>query len=212
MKPSVPINATTAFFTRLPQSGLHERGCVLIPDTWERKLFGSLLKTAQREIRDGLPSLFPRLWRYALVLTASQNAAFDLAQETCLRALEKSDQFEPGTHLDRWLFRIAHRIWLNERRALAVRRGGGLHPVEDIEIPDLNLDSETNVWVQQVLHAVYALPEAQRDCVILAYVEGFKCAEVAEILTIPIGTVMSRLAAARTSIAGRLRDKGEKLG
>lgn len=163
-------------------------------------------------MRDGLGAIFPRLWRYALILTSNKDAAYDLAQATCLRALEKHDKFESGTHLDRWLFRIAHRIWLNELRATAVRRGGGLQPVEDIDIPDNKLPAETNYFVQEVLSTVYKLPEAQRACVLLVYVEGFKYAEAAEILNVPVGTIMSRLSAARKTLARRLSDEGAKTG
>ncbi len=163
-------------------------------------------------MRDGLPAVFPRLWRYALVLTSNRDAALDLAQATCLRAMENHDKFEAGTALDRWLFRMAHRIWLNELRATAVRRGGGLQPVEDIDIPDTNMSAEMNIYVGEVLKAVYELPEAQRSCVLLAYVEGFKYAEVADILEIPVGTVMSRLAAARKTIRTRMTDEGVRTG
>ncbi len=135
-----------------------------------------------------------------------------MAQATCLRALENHDKFEPGTTLDRWLFRMAHRIWLNELRAAAVRRGGGLQPVEEVEIPDTSISAETNFFVREVLHTVYELPEAQRTCVLLVYVEGFKYAEAAEILDIPVGTVMSRLATARKTVTSRLNDKDANTG
>nr|WP_299870242.1 RNA polymerase sigma factor [uncultured Hoeflea sp.] len=156
--------------------------------------------------------MFPRLWRCALVLTSNRDAAFDLAQATCLRALENHEKFEAGTALDRWLFRMAHRIWLNELRATAVRRGGGLQPIEDIDIPDTNMSAETNIFFGEVLQTVNELPEAQRTCVLLAYVEGFKYAEVAEILDIPVGTVMSRLAAARKTVSSRMKDEDVRTG
>lgn len=169
-------------------------------------------RSAEREIRDGLTTLFPRLWRYSLVLTSNKEEADDLAQATCLRALENHEKFEAGSNLDRWLFRIAHRIWLNQLRATAVRRGGGLQPVEDFEIPATNLPAETNIFVQEVLHTVYNLPEAQRVCVLLVYVEGFKYAEAAEILGIPKGTIMSRLSAARKTLAASLNDESVQTG
>lgn len=147
-----------------------------------------------------------------MVLTSNKDAANDLAQATCLRALEKAGSFQPGTHLDRWLFTIAHRMWLNDLRANAVRRGGGLQAVEDIDLPDTNPDAETNFFAQEVLHIVNALPEAQRSTVLLVYVEGFKYAEAAEILDVPIGTVMSRLAAARKTVVAQTSEKGSKLG
>lgn len=146
------------------------------------------------------------------MLTSNKEAANDLAQATCLRALEKADNFEQGTHLDRWLFTIAHRIWLNDLRAIAVRRGGGLLAVEDIDLPDPRPDTETNYFAREVLQSVNALPEAQRATVLLVYVEGFKYAEAAAILDVPIGTVMSRLAAARKTVVAQMGEKGSKLG
>lgn len=174
------------------------------------RIFGK--KTSEAEIRSGLPTVFPRLWRYALVLTASTDTANDLAQATCLRALEQHDKYLAGTQLDRWLFRMAHRIWLNELRSATVRRGGGLHPVETVEIMDPQLDAETNYFVQQVLSSIYILPEGQRACVMLVYVEGFKYAQAADILNVPIGTVMSRLAAARKTVTHCMGDKGNMPG
>ena len=174
------------------------------------RLFGK--KSSEQEIRDGLEAVFPRLWRYALVLTSNRAAADDLAQATCCRALEKAESYQPGTHLDRWLFTIAHRMWLNDLRANAVRRGGGLLAVEEIDLPDPAPDAETNFYAREVLSSVNALPEAQRACVLLVYVEGFKYAEAAEILDVPIGTVMSRLAVARKTVVAQMSDMGAKLG
>lgn len=169
-------------------------------------------KNSEREVREGLPEVFPRLWRYALVLTSNRDAASDLAQATCLRALENHEKFEAGTQLDRWLFRMAHRIWLNELRATAVRLGGGLQSIEDVDIPDRKISADTNIFVGQVLQSISALPEAQRTCVLLVYVEGFKYAEAARVLDIPVGTVMSRLAAARKTVNRRMNDEDAKTG
>lgn len=152
-------------------------------------------------VRRGLPQVFPRLWRYAVSLTGRRDWGDDLAQTTCVRALDRAHQFQPGTHLDRWLFTMAKRIWLNELRARKVRTGGGLVPVEEIDLPDHAPDQETNILAREVLNKVNALPEAQRQAVFLVYVEGYSYKEAAEIMEIPIGTVMSRLAAARKSIA-----------
>lgn len=169
---------------------------------WPIKLFSR--KTPQDEVRAGLSAVAPRLWRYCIVLSGSREVAKDLSQAACLRALEKADQFEAGTHLDRWVFRIAQRIWLNELRSQTVRRGGGLVPVEDSDIASNDLTSETNIFVSEVLTQVRALPEAQRSTVMLVYVEGFSYREAAEVLDIPIGTVMSRLAAARKTLQTKL--------
>ncbi len=169
-------------------------------------------KRALEDVRRGLPPLFPRLWRYCLALTSNRERANDLAQAACVHALEKSKHFEPGTHLDRWLFRLTQRLWLNQLRADAVRAGRGLLPVEEIDLPDNKSDPHANLYAKQVLSEVVGLPEAQRVTVMLVYVEGHSYREAADILEIPIGTVMSRLAAARKTLASRLERHEKKLG
>jgi RNA polymerase sigma-70 factor (ECF subfamily) len=127
--------------------------------------------------------------------------ADDLVQATCLRALERAEQFVAGTRLDRWLFSILHSIWLNEIRARRVRQGQGFVDADETLTFDGARDTETHVMANQVLKQVNALPEAQRSAVFLAYVEGLSYREVAAILDVPIGTVMSRLAAARAKLS-----------
>lgn len=72
-----------------------------------------------------MPEVFPRIWRYAFSLTGSRDGADDLAQAACLRAIEKASQFKVGSHLDRWMFRITHNLWISELRKDRVRKGGG---------------------------------------------------------------------------------------
>jgi len=155
----------------------------------------------QNVVRAGITPIFPRLWRYCLVLTSNHDRANDLAQAACLRAIEKAHQFVDGTTLDRWIFRIAQRLWFNELRSDAVRRGGGLATIDEIDIPDPKSDPETNLYAREVLLSVMGLPEAQRATVLLVYLEGYSYKEAAETLEIPIGTVMSRLSAARAKLA-----------
>ena len=158
-------------------------------------------EVSRREVRAGLEPCLARLWRYALVLTRANDAADDLVQATCLRALERADQFAPGTRLDRWLFAILRSIWLNEIRARRIRQGGGFVDAEDALTSDGAHDIETNILTTEVLKAVGRLPEAQREAVLLVYAEGYTYAEAASALSVPIGTVMSRLAAARATLA-----------
>lgn len=150
-------------------------------------------------MRAGLDAVYPRLWRYALARTGRREWADDLAQATALRAIEKAHLFDPETHLDRWLFRMAQRVWLNELRSRKVREGGGLVPVEDIEHPSAN-NIETNILASEVLTRISELPEVQRVTVFLVYVEGYRYAEAAAHLDVPIGTIMSRLATARKTL------------
>lgn len=148
------------------------------------------------QVRAGLSDLMPRLWRFGLVLSGDREQASDLAQAAALRALERADQFQPGTRLDRWCFTILSSIWKNELRARAVRRGQGLIPVEDagLEAPD---HSGVNIQAREVLSHMMHLPEAHRETLFLVYIEGYSYAEAAERLEIPVGTVMSRLANGR---------------
>ena len=74
-------------------------------------------------------------------------------------------------------------------------------PIEDVNLTDTNLDPEANILGSEVLSAVMRLPDEQRMTVFLAYVEGYTYKECAEMLDIPIGTVMSRLASARGKLA-----------
>jgi RNA polymerase sigma-70 factor (ECF subfamily) len=149
----------------------------------------------------GLAPELKRLWRFGLVLSGNRDTAEDLVQATCVRAIERSHQFMPGTRLDRWLFSILHSIWINELRARRVRQGGGLVDAESALIFDGARSIETNILAGQVLRSVQDLPEAQRETVFLVYVEGLTYREAAELLKVPIGTVMSRLAAARSRLA-----------
>ncbi len=142
-----------------------------------------------------------RLWRYALVLSRANDAADDLVQATCLRAIERADQFVPGTRLDRWLFAILRSIWLNEIRSRKIREGGGFVDAEEALSVDGARQIEANIFVTEVLQAISRLPEAQRETVLLVYGEGYSYAEAAGALGIPIGTIMSRLASARAALA-----------
>jgi RNA polymerase sigma-70 factor (ECF subfamily) len=154
----------------------------------------------RQEVTAGLEANLARLWRYGLVLSGARDVADDLVQATCVRAIERADQFQAGTRLDRWLFSILRSIWLNELRSRRVREGGGFVDAAEALVVDGSREIETNIFAGQVLREVGGLPEAQREAVLLVYVEGLSYREAAEVLTVPIGTVMSRLAAARLTL------------
>ncbi len=153
------------------------------------------------EVRAGLATHLARLWRYATVLSGARHVADDLVQATCLRAIERADQFAPGTRLDSWLFSILRSIWLNELRARHIREGSGFIDATEALVFDGAREIETNIIAAQVLTAVGRLPEAQREAVLLVYGEGYTYDEAAEIMGVPIGTVMSRLASARRAMS-----------
>jgi RNA polymerase sigma-70 factor (ECF subfamily) len=141
-----------------------------------------------------------RLWRYALTLSLASDIAENLVKATCARAIERADQFVAGTRLDRWLFAMLRSIWLNEIRARRIREGGGFaDPEAALPIEAAHL-IETNIVAAEVLNEIGRLPEAQRETVLLVYGEGYSYVEASIALEIPIGIVMSRLAAARAAL------------
>jgi RNA polymerase sigma-70 factor (ECF subfamily) len=157
---------------------------------------------SRAEVRAELGSCLARLWRYAVSLSKEPDVAGDLVQATCVRAIERADQFTPGTRLDRWLFVILRSIWLNEVRARRIRQGEGWIDSERALTVDGAKEIETNILAGEVLMEISRLPETQREAVLLVCGEGYSYAEAANLLKIPIGTVMSRLAAARSRLAG----------
>jgi len=156
---------------------------------------------SRREVRAGLEPSLARLWRYAVVLSRARDVADDLVQATCLRAIERADQYVPGTRVDRWLFAILRSIWLNEIRSQRIREGGGFVDAADALTTDGAREIEMNITAAAVLRAIDRLPEAQRETVLLVYGEGYSYAEAAAALGVPIGTIMSRLAAGRAALA-----------
>jgi hypothetical protein len=84
-------------------------------------------------------------------------------QATCLRAIERADQFASGTRLDRWLFAILRSIWLNDIRAHRIRMGGGFVDGEEALSTDGAHIIETNILAAEALKAIDRLPEAQRE-------------------------------------------------
>lgn len=88
-----------------------------------------------------------------------------------------------------------------------VRRGGGLVAVEETEIEDPSQNPETDMIKKEIQMSVLRLPEAQRQTVMLVYVEGYSYRDAAMILNIPVGTVMSRLATARATLGAKFRDR-----
>jgi RNA polymerase sigma-70 factor (ECF subfamily) len=161
----------------------------------------AMSEASRREVRAGLEASLARLWRYALMLSKARDVADDLVQATCLRAIERADQFVPGTRVDRWLFAILRSIWLNEIRSQRIREGGGVVDAADALTTDGEREIEMNITASAVLRAIDLLPEAQRETVLLVYGEGYSYAEAAAALGVPIGTIMSRLAAGRAALA-----------
>lgn len=162
-----------------------------------------LVYEAEESLSAALPAALPRLWRFALRLAGDRHDAEDLLQRTCLRALERQHQLQPGTSPLSWMFSIMHSVWLNEVRSRQIRNQAGMQWDEDLleTLADTSaLDPETDALHRQILAAVARLPDAQRAVMLLVAVEGLSYREAAEVLEVPIGTIMSRLARARLTV------------
>jgi RNA polymerase sigma-70 factor, ECF subfamily len=153
---------------------------------------------------EDMVALLPRLWRFALSQSRQRVLADDLVQQTCQRALERRPQFIAGTRLDHWMFAILVSIWRNHIRSEKVRRGFGT--VEATQLSDDGQIGEADnaILKSQVMTAVTRLVDWQRELVVLVYVEQMSYQDAANVLDIPLGTVMSRLAAAKTALASLL--------
>lgn len=152
------------------------------------------------EIRRGLEALLPRFWRFALSLTGRRDQAEDLVQTTCVRMLARAHRYEPGTHLDRWGFTLMLNLWRSEIRRPAASQ---MLDIDDCDEPAAgeNHSPEQQTYHRQVLAEIDRLPAEQRVAVTLVYGEGFSYREAADLMETPIGTVMSRLHAARRRLA-----------
>jgi len=176
----------------------------------------------ERFERDAMP-LLPSLYSAALRLTRNPSDAEDLVQETFLRAYRGFRGFTEGTNIRAWMYRILTNTFINSYR----KRQREPVTVLEEEIPDWYLydhmsgDGQAASAEAEVLNripdedvkaALEALPESFRLAVWLADVEGFSYKEIAEILDIPIGTVMSRLHRGRKALEKRLWDTVRERG
>jgi RNA polymerase sigma-70 factor (ECF subfamily) len=152
--------------------------------------------------RAALLEALPRLRRFARSLTGNRHDADDLVQATVERALERGMPNEVDAL--RWLFKVCKNIWIDELRAHAVRANAALLP-ELAEEPTVSGESVAlgELTLREVDRAMAALPVEQRTVLSLVAVEGLAYREAAEVLDVPIGTVMSRLARARAALAAR---------
>src|SRR4051794_29304916 len=105
----------------------------------------SRLSIRRKAVQEGLPPLLKRLWRYGLVLSGNADVAHDLVQATCLRALEKCEQFQPDTQISRWTYTILSSIWKNELRSRRVRMGQGFVDPEIALIADGAREMDMNL-------------------------------------------------------------------
>jgi RNA polymerase sigma-70 factor (ECF subfamily) len=155
-----------------------------------------------------LTALLPRLRRFARGLTHDGADADDLCQQTVERALRSRQQWQEGTRLDAWVYRIMRNQWIDEVRARTRRSQTFAHEEEGINVGMAgDRDTENRVELGNVGRALARLPDEQREAVVLVLVEGFAYKEAAEIIGVPQGTLTSRLGRGREAL---LRELGEQ--
>lgn len=170
-----------------------------------RKLIQRVCQLGQFE--DRLVHARDRLYRVAFAWCHDGHLADDLVQDTCAKALRRRSQLRDMETMDAWLFRILHNCWYDFLRA-----GRDTVVFDEADFPDtqtpeglhMRLDS-----INSVRLAIAALPMGQRQVVTLVDLERFSYAEVAEIVEVPIGTVMSRLCRARKALRQHIGDQRE---
>jgi RNA polymerase sigma-70 factor, ECF subfamily len=141
----------------------------------------------------------PRLRRYARALTRDLTRADDLVQGCLTRAVAKQHLWQPGTDLRAWLFTILHNAHVNDVRRSA--RDGNTVSIDDIA-PTLTTQSNAiaTLELRDLERALAKLPQEQREVILLVGLEGMRYDEVAAILSVPVGTVRSRLLRGRDQL------------
>ena len=160
------------------------------------------------DIKVEMVALVPRLRRFAFSISGSRDEGEDLVQAACVKALDRLDQFQPGTRLDSWMFRIVQTTWIDRVRSRS-RRGETGSEEELALVSDQGKGARTaenRLTLARVRQAMGTLPEDQRVVLALVAIEGYSYKAAAETLEIPVGTVMSRLARARSKLLPLLKE------
>lgn len=165
---------------------------------------------AQRELTEKIEASRERLYRVAFAWSHDAALADDLSQETLTRGLARIEQLREAERLSSWLFSILHRCWIDHLRGRREDLDEEALAELPSELPGPDGQVETQETVNRVRAAIAVLPLGQRQVVTLVDLEEFTYAEVAEVLAIPIGTVMSRLCRARGALRGLLEPATEQ--
>jgi RNA polymerase sigma-70 factor, ECF subfamily len=156
------------------------------------------------DLRQALTAVLPRLRRFGLALTGSASDADDLVQNTCERALKHADQLRELIRLDAWLYGIMRNLWVDEMRHRKVRRHDDIDAASDVIGEDGQATADGRIRLAAVRRAMSQLPTDHRVVLMLVCVDGLTYKEAADVLGIPVGTIMSRLSRARQDLHERL--------
>ena len=157
---------------------------------------------------DQLGALLPRLRRFAHALSRDAADADDLTQSTVERALRSKAQWQAGTRLDSWAYRIMRNLWIDMARARSRKARMEAPPVEaELVGEDPRQAMDAAVDLKRMMAAMEQLPDEQREVVALILIEGFGYREVCEMLDLPMGTVSSRLVRGRNRLLAMVGER-----
>lgn len=160
------------------------------------------MSTAVDLVGKQLIALLPNMRRFALSLCRNSAIADDLVQLACERALANAGSFQPGTRFDAWIFRIIRNLWIDQvRRDKTAGHQEQIDELQDFIPAPGETAAEARLLLGETWRAISALPQEQREVLVLVCVEELSYRDTADALDIPIGTVMSRLARARMNLA-----------
>src|SRR5690349_7233291 len=157
--------------------------------------------------------LFDQLYNFAHWLTQNREEAEDLVQETYAKALKGFSSFQLGTNFRAWIYRILRNTFLTSRTGLKVTMTVPLDPEDEPELAVEHDTPETLLFERSnrelLRSAIDELPAYYREILLLCEVEEMSYQEISETLSVPIGTVMSRLSRARSTLRERLRPQAQ---
>lgn len=152
---------------------------------------------------EALIALIPRLRRYARMLCADAAASDDLVQETLERACARLSSWRPGSDLRAWVFAIMHNLFISETRRPRHRFERPMEPASELFDAPQQVDHDPAVsWglAVDLERALRQLPDVQRQILLLIAFEDMSYEQVADVLGVPVGTVMSRLSRGRARL------------
>ena len=159
------------------------------------------------DLRPALLALMPRLRRFGIALSGSAEDAEDLVQDVCERVLRRADQIRDQARVDAWIYGIMRNLWLDRVRSRRHRRHEELSAADEVASDDGRRTTETRITLDAVREVLGSMSEEHRTVLVLVCVDGLSYREAAEVLGIPLGTVMSRLARARQELSTRMEGR-----
>lgn len=176
-----------------------------------------VLKSDPEAFEELAVPLLRRLYNFARWLSHDETEAEDLVQETYARALKGFRSFEPGTNFPAWMFRILRNIFLTSRTGSRAAPHISIDEEGEEELLLVTQGTPESVLIsattqQHIQSALERLPVRYREVILLCDVEEMKYRDIAEVLNIPVGTVMSRIARGRKLMRGMLAEERLRIG